>query len=114
MQHILSDELVTAKKHYLCDASRQWLQSGYVTADCDTDDQMKSVLAAEADNWRILPGQKYRKCKGVNDGRFCTYRARIDMDALAIFGQRSPPWKRPVKTRGGAIDIGQPHGLYFG
>jgi hypothetical protein len=82
MDRTLSDELVTAKKSYLCDASQQWLRSGYVIADCDTDVQRNAVMNAEADNWRILPGQKYRKCKGVNDGRFCTYRARIDMDAL--------------------------------
>lgn len=82
MDCILSDELVTAKKSYFCDASQQWLRSGYVIANCDTDDQRNSVMEAEADNWRILPGQKYLKCKGVNDGRFCTYRARIDMDEL--------------------------------
>ena len=44
--------------------------------------QRKAVLAAEADNWRILPGQKYRKCKGIYDGEFFTYRARIDMDSV--------------------------------
>lgn len=82
MQHILSDELVTAKRRYLCDASRHWLQSGYVAADCDTDDQRKAVLAAEADTWSILPGQKYRKCRGIYDGEFFTYRARIDMDSV--------------------------------
>jgi len=39
MDRTLSDELVTAKKSYLCDASQQWLRSGYVIADCDTDVQ---------------------------------------------------------------------------
>jgi len=82
MQHILSDELVVAKKHHLCDASQKWLRSGYEGSDCDTGDQRKAVLAAEADNWRILPGQKYRKCKGIYDGEFFTYRARIDMDSV--------------------------------
>ena len=40
------------------------------------------VEAAEADKWRILPGQAYRKVTGIYEGDFYTYRARPGMDSV--------------------------------
>ena len=79
MERVLTDKIVTAKKHYRCDASEQWRRSGYTVADCETSDQRLMVEAAEADKWRILPGQAYRKVTGIYEGDFCTYRARPGM-----------------------------------
>ena len=82
MERVFTDKIVTAKKHYRCDASEQWLRAGYTVAECETAEQRLMVEAAEADKWRILPGQAYRKVTGIQDGELCTYRARPDMDAV--------------------------------
>jgi hypothetical protein len=82
MDRVLTDELVQARKHYPCDASYWWDRSGYGLNDCETSEQRLIVEAAEADNWRILPGQKYRKVTGIFEGRMTTYRARPGMQSV--------------------------------
>ena len=82
MERVFTDKIVTAKKHYRCDASEQWQRSGYTVDDCETPEQRLMVEAAEADRWRILPGQAYRKVTGLHEGEFSTYRARPGLDAL--------------------------------
>ena len=82
MERVFTDKIVTAKKHYRCDASEQWRRSCYTVADCETSEQRLMVEAAEADKWLILPGQAYRKVTGIHEGDFCTYRARPGMDAV--------------------------------
>jgi hypothetical protein len=82
MDRVLTDELVQARKHYLCDACYHWLQSGYELNDCTTSKQRLIVEAAEADNWKILPGQKYRKVTGIWEGELTTYRARPGMQSV--------------------------------
>ena len=64
MERVFTDKVVTAKKHYRCDASEQWRRAGYTVADCETSEQRMIVEAAEADKFRILPGQAYRKVTG--------------------------------------------------
>jgi hypothetical protein len=39
MDHIFSDEIVTAKKRYRCDASERWVCVGYTICDCEDDDR---------------------------------------------------------------------------
>ncbi len=82
MERILTDKTVTARKHYRCDASELWLRSGFRLDDCETSDQRLMVEAAEADKWKILPGQAYRRVTGIHEGELCTYRARPGMDAV--------------------------------
>ena len=82
MERIFTDKIVTARKHYRCDASEQWRRFGYTVADCKTSEQRMMVESAEADKWRILPGQAYRKVTGIQGGEFSTYRARPGMDAV--------------------------------
>lgn len=82
MDRVLTDKIVTAKKHYRCGASKQWMRSGYTVAECETSEQRLIVEAAEANKWRILPGQAYRKVTGIHEGEFSTYRAMPGMDAV--------------------------------
>lgn len=82
MDRIFTDKVVIARKPYRCDASEQWLRAGYTVEDCETSEQRLTVEAAEADRWRILPGQAYRKATGIYENAFCTYRARPGMDAV--------------------------------
>ena len=82
MDKVLTDKLVQARKHYLCDASYHWLQSSYGINDCKTSEQRLIVEAADADEWKILPGQKYRKVTGIWEGKLTTYRARPGMQTV--------------------------------
>lgn len=84
MDRTLSDKCVIAKKHYPCDACERWRLLGYTVADCETEEQKLAVKFAEIDGWRILPGQRYRRVTGIHEGELCTYRARIDMDAVCL------------------------------
>lgn len=82
MDTVLSDKLVQARKHYECEACYWWNRSGYTIDDCENADQRLVVEAAEADGWRILPGQMYRRITGVFEGSMCTYRARPGMQSV--------------------------------
>jgi uncharacterized heparinase superfamily protein len=80
--HVFSCRAHTAKKRYRCDASEQWLISGYSADDCKTEEQRAAVMDAEADGWQILVGQKYLRRIQVYQGDFRTFRTRPDMDAV--------------------------------
>lgn len=82
MDRVLTDQIVTARKHYACDACHWWSRSDYTVNDCETSEQRLIVEAAQADRWRILPGQAYRKVTGVHEGQMSTYRARPGMDTV--------------------------------
>lgn len=72
-----------ASKDYACDACAAWQRSGYGQQDVSTDDWL-IIEGAQADKWKIRRGEKYRKLVYKDGGEFVTYRARIDMDALAM------------------------------
>ena len=82
MTHVVSDKIVCARKPHRCHASDWWDNLGMALTDCQTDDQRQIVQAAQADKWRILPGQSYRKIVYVEDGAVRTYRARVGMDSV--------------------------------
>ena len=82
VDRLLMDVVQTARKYYTCNACEIWEGSGL--GECDiTAEDWATVREAEADKWRITPGQKYRKMtyRDENDD-FVTYRARPDMDKL--------------------------------
>lgn len=80
---VLRDEIVTARKHYHCDACHVWSQSNYGQQDVSADDWL-IVQGAEADRWKITPGQKYRKVTYRDGSELLTYRGRVDMDSLCL------------------------------
>jgi hypothetical protein len=82
MDRVLTSKLTQARKHYPCDACYWWDRSGYGLDDCETSEQRLMVEAAQADKWRILPGQMYLKVTGVFEGAITTYRARPGMQAV--------------------------------
>lgn len=82
MSRTLRYDIVTARKTYNCDACHWWLQSGYKTEDCDTEDQKLIVEAAIADGYKILRGQKYINAVYEDGGELITYRARPGMDSV--------------------------------
>lgn len=72
-----------ASKDYACDACAAWHRSGYGQQDVGADDWL-IIEGAQADKWKIRKGEQYRKIVYKDGGEFVTYRARIDMDALAM------------------------------
>lgn len=77
---VLSETEPVARKMYNCDAS-------YVLIDLQNDgiftpEEQSLIDAVKKQGWKILPGQKYRKCVCVDAGRISTYRALLEMDAL--------------------------------
>jgi len=53
MERVCTDKIVTAKKHYRCDASEQWRRAGYTVAECETAEQRLMVEAAEAEFYGV-------------------------------------------------------------
>lgn len=81
VSEILTDENVTARKDYPCDACWLWLDSGWALSDISEVDRTV-IRAAKADGWKILAGQKYRRVVYREGGTLRTYRARPDVDSL--------------------------------
>jgi hypothetical protein len=79
---ILKDEVRAARKHYNCDASALWCNYSMKLDDCETGDQRLIVEAAQADKWKILPGQQYRYMRGIFEGRMVTWRERVGMGSV--------------------------------
>ena len=78
---LLKDEQRTARKFYECDASDYWRNYGPPPEDV-TADQKLTLEGAEADKWKIRPGQRYRYVAQTDGRRMEVYRARLDMDSL--------------------------------
>ena len=79
----LKDTTQCASKRYPCDACAAWHRSGYGKEDVSADDWL-IIEGAQADKWNIRRGEQYRRLVYKDGGEFVTYRARIDMDALAM------------------------------
>lgn len=78
---VLHDAVHTAVKYYECDTYPLWDRCGFDQTDVSAAD-WQIVQAAMAKDWRIEPGDKYRKVIYVDGGEFVTYRAWIEMDDL--------------------------------
>jgi hypothetical protein len=81
MCYVLRDTIQTARKHYPCDACEQWKKSGLVKEDVD-ELSWSAVQSAQADEWKITKGTKYRKVTYCDGGDLMSYRARLDMDMV--------------------------------
>jgi hypothetical protein len=79
---ILRDETITARKIYHCDACRIFDNSGIGEDDLESSDDWLIYKLAEVEEFKIHPGQKYRKCVYKDGGEIITYRGREDMDSL--------------------------------
>ncbi|TVO75106.1 hypothetical protein [Sedimenticola selenatireducens] len=70
-----------AKKAYRCDAC-EWINNVPID-ECDlADDERHAISAAKADRYKILKGQKYIKVRGIWEGTWQTFRARIDINNI--------------------------------
>jgi len=83
MSRSLDIRYLNARKAYDCDACHWWLTNGD-TCEVEDEDQRLTIESAEADKYRILPGQRYIRIVGIYDGDFGTYRARPEMHDLII------------------------------
>jgi hypothetical protein len=70
-----------ARKEYHCMASDWFENAGLCDEDFDLADR-PIIAKARAENWKILPGTRYIKIKGIWEREASTFRARKDMDKI--------------------------------
>lgn len=70
----------TARKDYRCEAS-DWIWE-QVNEGLFTFAEMRLIVKARREKWRIKKGQKYIKCQGKYMGEFTVFRARPELDEL--------------------------------
>lgn len=81
MDAVLSDKVHVARKVYDCEARHWWEMAGL--SDCDVSpEDWQIAQAAIAKNWRISPGEKYRRVVYVDGGKLVVYRASVEMEDL--------------------------------
>lgn len=81
MNWVLADNVHTARKAYDCEARYWWEMAGL--SECDVEPEDWAIAqAAIANNWRIKPGDRYRRVVYVDGGKLITYRAEIGMESL--------------------------------
>lgn len=69
-----------ARKDYRCEASDWVLEQ--VNEGLFTFAEMRLIVKAKREKWRIKKGQKYIKCQGKYMGEFNVFRARPELDEL--------------------------------
>jgi hypothetical protein len=76
MIEVLSDTKPKARKEYSCDAS-EWLQSDdwWRSSGQLTFTELRSIVKARDNNWRIKKGDVYAKQINKVDGDLGTFRA---------------------------------------
>ena len=70
-----------ARKTYRCDAADWIINSGLCEGDYDPAD-WAVIRNAEKENYKILPGTKYINIRGLWDGEWSTFRARIELEVI--------------------------------
>lgn len=78
---ILTDEERMARKFYDCDASEHWRTYSVPPSTLSPCDRL-ILDGAQADKWKIRPGQRYRYVAFTEGRQLGVYRARLDMDSL--------------------------------
>lgn len=82
MNWVLDDGLHVTRRAYDCDQARYWWEMAGLS-ECDVEPgDWATVQAAIAKNWRIEPGDRYRRVVYVDGGKLVTYRAGLDMENL--------------------------------
>jgi len=70
-----------ARKTYVCEAADFIWGAGWTESDV-TAEEWDTIMQAKAEGWKILPGTRYVKLKGIWEGAAVTFRAREDLDAI--------------------------------
>lgn len=78
--HVIRVTKPVARKSYECDACI-WLQEELSHQDFTISD-LRQIVKARRDNWRILPGQQYIKQVQKFEGEVVVFRARPEIDAI--------------------------------
>lgn len=84
MATILSDTKHIARKTYTCNAC-EWIENVVVDNLYDyefTYAELREIVKARRNRWRIVPGQLYRKVVEVEDGYLSVWRVIPAIDAI--------------------------------
>ena len=69
-----------AAKDYPCDAC-EWIFNS-INEGIFSFDEMRLIVKAKRDNWKVKKGQKYVKVTGIWNGDWSVFRGRPEIDAL--------------------------------
>ena len=70
-----------AKNAYRCEAC-EWLNNIPIDEGDLSEKEIQTLADAKADGYKILPGQKYIKTRGLWEGKWETFGARIDVNQI--------------------------------
>lgn len=80
MNWVLSDSRPVARKIYECNACLFLLEA--LPHEEFTCAELRSIVRARRDGWRILPGQRYIRQVQKFEGDIVTVRSRPEIDAI--------------------------------
>jgi len=83
MDALLSETYPTARKEHRCEASEYLLGCGYNGMGLSFA-ELRDVVKAKRNNWKIQPGAKYIKQTGIYEGAFYTFKAIPSIHAICL------------------------------
>jgi hypothetical protein len=80
---VLSSSCPVARKDYSCD-SWEWLSNAWPLGDFLSFTEMRKVVKAKRNSYKIKKGDRYFKQTGLYDGEFYTFRAIPDLNEICM------------------------------
>jgi hypothetical protein len=83
--NFLSDQIITARKDYKCNACnilKEFFGMNGRTYTGFTFSELRQIIQAKREGWKILKGQKYRKYIIKYDGQLYVNRERPEITAI--------------------------------
>lgn len=84
MSKVLSHGTYTAREIHTCNAC-EWIENEVIDTLGDyefTLSELKAIVRARRNGWRIMPGQQYIRIVELIDGEIVTWRALPEIDAI--------------------------------
>ena len=75
---LITETMPIARKDYPCEGAEWIARAAYPDSEYDADD-LAVIKQAKAEGNKILKGTKYIHIKGIFDGEWSVFRARIDL-----------------------------------
>tara|TARA_Y100000780_G_scaffold176831_1_gene162005 strand:- start:7884 stop:8156 length:273 start_codon:yes stop_codon:yes gene_type:complete len=83
MVTVISESKPTARKEHNCDACECLLAPG-VNGMGYSFSELRAVVKAKRNNWKIVKGQKYVKQTNTFDGRVFTFKAIPEIHEICV------------------------------
>ena len=80
---LIREETPVARKEYRCQAC-DWIREDEITGEYYTYAELRKIVKARQEGWRIKKGEKYIKQILNNGGELYTYRARPEIHDICL------------------------------